>query len=50
MKIFKLRLKNEELEMKLKSKDQEIESLESQKDELELIVTNLNDKIKNYKQ
>ena len=35
--------------MKLKSKDQEIESLESQKDEVELKVTNLNDKIKNYK-
>lgn len=42
--------RNEDLEMKLKSKEKDIEALKGQKDELQQKVINLEDKIINYKQ
>jgi peptidoglycan hydrolase CwlO-like protein len=49
IKLMQLINRNEDLEMKLKSKDQDIEAMKNSKDELQTKVTTLEEKIINYK-
>ena len=47
--LQKLASTTEELEMKLRSKEQDLEAVAFQKDELQLKVANLEDKVNGYK-
>jgi hypothetical protein len=49
IKLMQMINRNEDLEMKLKSKEKDIEALKSQKEELHQKVSTLKDKIINYK-
>ncbi|CDW74824.1 kinesin motor domain containing protein [Stylonychia lemnae] len=50
IKLMQLINRNEDLEMKLKSKDKDIDALKSQKEDLQTKNTLLDDKVLNYKQ